>query len=77
MLAPEKHDPRSPEDRRMYLYFNYSASGSLRWYVKFSRKGHRIGINEEYRTPQRSMPPMRPLLQRWEEYCVCVASRVR
>ena len=35
----------------MYLYFNYSASGSLRWYVKVSRKGRRIGIREEYGSP--------------------------
>lgn len=34
----------------MYLYFNYSESGSLRWYVKASRKGRRIGISEEYGT---------------------------
>src|SRR5581483_8877359 len=51
MLEPEKHDPRAPGDRRMYLYFNYSESGSLRWYVKVSRKGRRIGISEEYGTP--------------------------
>jgi hypothetical protein len=50
MLEPEKDDPRSPGDRRMYLYFNYSESGSLRWYVKVSRKGRRIGISEEYGT---------------------------
>ncbi|NPV21438.1 hypothetical protein [Bradyrhizobium aeschynomenes] len=30
----------------MYLYFNYSESGSLRWYVK----GRRIGIAEDYGT---------------------------
>jgi hypothetical protein len=35
----------------MYLYFNYSESGSLRWYVKVSAKGRRIGIAEEYGTP--------------------------
>jgi hypothetical protein len=35
----------------LYLYFNYSESGSLRWYVKVSRKGRRIGIAEEYGTP--------------------------
>lgn len=34
----------------MYLYFNYSESGSLRWYAKVSRKGRRIGISEEYGT---------------------------
>jgi len=51
MLEPEKRDPRTPGDRRMYLYFNYSESGSLRWYVKVSRKGRRIGISEEYGTP--------------------------
>ncbi|MFQ3456935.1 tyrosine-type recombinase/integrase [Bradyrhizobium sp. UFLA01-814] len=36
----------------MYLYFNYSESGSLRWYVKVSRKGRRIGISEEYGTSE-------------------------
>lgn len=51
MLEEERRDPRSPSDRRMYLYFNYSESGSLRWYVKVSRKGRRIGISEEYGTP--------------------------
>jgi len=35
----------------MYLYFNYSESGSLRWYVKVSHKGRRIGIREQYGTP--------------------------
>ncbi|MBV8697937.1 MAG: hypothetical protein JO052_08780 [Bradyrhizobium sp.] len=35
----------------MYLYFNYSESGSLRWYVKVSRKGRRIGISGDYGTP--------------------------
>jgi hypothetical protein len=50
-MLEEKHDPRVPGDRRMYLYFNYSESGSLRWYVKVSRKGRRIGISEEYGTP--------------------------
>ena len=42
MLESEQRDPRAPGDRRMYLYFNYSESGSLRWYVKVSRKGRRI-----------------------------------
>jgi hypothetical protein len=51
MLEPERRDPRAPGDRRMYLYFNYSESGSPRWYVKVSRKGRRIGISEEYETP--------------------------
>jgi integrase len=51
MLETEKRDPRAPGDRRMYLYFNYSESGSLRWYVKVSRKGRRVGIREEYGTP--------------------------
>lgn len=50
MLETEERDPRAPGDRRMYLYFNYSESGSLRWYVKVSRKGRRIGIREEYGT---------------------------
>src|SRR5260370_6592396 len=51
MLETEHRDPRAPGDRRMYLYFNYSESGSLRWYVKVSRKGRRIGISEDYGTP--------------------------
>src|SRR5690242_2731514 len=51
MLDGERHYPRVAGDRRMYLYFNYSESGSLRWYVKISRKGRRIGICEEYGTP--------------------------
>ena len=34
---------RSPGDTRMYLYFDYSPLGALRWYVKVSRKGRRIG----------------------------------
>lgn len=50
MLGTERRAPRAPGDRRMYLYFNYSESGSLRWYVKVSRKGRRIGISEEYGT---------------------------
>src|ERR1700676_1193922 len=48
MLEPERRDPREAGDRRMYLYFNYSESGSLRWYVKVRRKGRRVGIREEY-----------------------------
>jgi hypothetical protein len=50
MLGEEKRDPRSPGDRRMYFYFDYSPLGSLRWYVKVSRKGRRIGITGEYGT---------------------------
>lgn len=50
MFGTERRDPRAPGDRRMYLYFNYSESGSLRWYVKVSSKGRRIGIAEEYGT---------------------------
>ena len=50
MLEPEKRDPRAPGDTRMYLYFDYSPLGALRWYVKVSRKGRRIGIREEYGT---------------------------
>ncbi|MGJ5221020.1 tyrosine-type recombinase/integrase [Bradyrhizobium oligotrophicum] len=34
----------------MYLYFDYSVLGALRWYVKVSRKGRRVGIREEYGT---------------------------
>lgn len=51
MPGTEKRDSRAAGDRRMYLYFNYSESGSLRWYVKVSRKGRRIGISEQYGTP--------------------------
>jgi hypothetical protein len=36
---------------RRYLYFDYSPQGVLRWYVKVSAKGRRIGISEEYGTP--------------------------
>jgi hypothetical protein len=36
---------------RSYLYFDYSSQGVLRWYVKVSAKGRRIGISEEYGTP--------------------------
>jgi integrase len=50
MLESEKRDPRTPGDTRMYLYFDYSPLGALRWYVKVSRKGRRIGIREEYGT---------------------------
>ncbi|WP_316188990.1 MULTISPECIES: hypothetical protein [unclassified Bradyrhizobium] len=50
MLDTERRDPRAPGDRRMYLYFDYSALGALRWYVKVSRKGRRIGISENYGT---------------------------
>ena len=42
--------PRAPGDRRMYLYFDYSPLGALRWYVKVSRKGRRIGLAGEYGT---------------------------
>ena len=51
MLDGEKRGPREAGDRRMYLYFNYSESGSLRWYVKVSGRGRRIGIREEYGSP--------------------------
>jgi integrase len=50
MLEPEKRFPRASGDTRMYLYFDYSPLGALRWYVKVSRKGRRIGIREEYGT---------------------------
>ncbi len=50
MLEKERRDPRAPGDTRMYLYFDYSLLGALRWYVKVSRKGRRIGIGEEYGT---------------------------
>ena len=36
---------------RRYLYFDYSSQGVLRWYVKVSAKGRRIGISEDYGTP--------------------------
>lgn len=50
MLGTEKRDPRAPVDRRMYLYFDYSPLGALRWYVRVSRKGRRVGISEKYGT---------------------------
>jgi hypothetical protein len=50
MLEAERRDPRAPGDTRMYLYFDYSPLGALRWYVKVSRKGRRIGIRERYGT---------------------------
>ncbi|WP_315719743.1 MULTISPECIES: tyrosine-type recombinase/integrase [unclassified Bradyrhizobium] len=50
MPETDRSDPRAPGDRRMYLYFDYSASGALRWYVKVSRKGRRIGISGDYGT---------------------------
>jgi hypothetical protein len=50
MLETKHRDPRASGDRRMYLYFDYSPLGALRWYVKLSRKGRRIGISEEYGT---------------------------
>jgi len=50
MLGTERRDPRAPGDTRMYLYFDYSPLGAVRWYVKVSRKGRRIGISMEYGT---------------------------
>jgi integrase len=50
-MLDEKHDPRAPEDRRMYIYHEYSKQGALYWYVKVARKGRRINISEEYGTP--------------------------
>ena len=46
MLDTERRNPRAPGDVRMYLYFDYSPQGLLRWYVKVSAKGRRIGIRE-------------------------------
>src|SRR5260370_18668346 len=70
MLETGQRDPRAPGDRRMYLYFNYSESGSLRWYVKVSRKGRRIGISQDYGTPafdaayEAAAPPLGGLIRR-------------
>jgi integrase len=50
MLETKNRDPRAPGDTRMYLYFDYSPLGALRWYVKVSRRGRRIGIREKYGT---------------------------
>ncbi|UWU80470.1 hypothetical protein N2603_18970 [Bradyrhizobium huanghuaihaiense] len=50
MLGDERRSPRAPGDLRRYLYFDYSARGAPRWYVKVSAKGRRIGISEEYGT---------------------------
>ena len=46
MLDTERRNPRAPGDVRMYLYFDYSPQRLLRWYVKVSAKGRRIGIRE-------------------------------
>ena len=46
MLDTKRRIPRAPGDVRMYLYFDYSPQGLLRWYVKVSAKGRRIGIRE-------------------------------
>lgn len=51
MLETERRNPRAPGDLRRYLYFDYSPQRVLRWYVKVSAKGRRIGISEEYGTP--------------------------
>ena len=51
MPEAQQGAPRAHWDRRMYLYFNYSDAGSLRWYVKVSRNGRRIGISDPYGTP--------------------------
>jgi integrase len=51
MLETNRRSPRAPGDRRMYLYFEYSAQGALYWHVKVARKGRRINISEEYGTP--------------------------
>ena len=50
MPGTDRRDPSAPGDTRMYLYFDYSALGALRWYVRLSRKGRRIGIRERYGT---------------------------
>jgi hypothetical protein len=50
MLDGERKHPRDAGDHRKYLYFDYSPLGALRWYVKVSRRGRRIGISEEYGT---------------------------
>jgi hypothetical protein len=44
--------PRAATDARMFLYFDYGPEPErrVRWYVKVSRKGRRIGIAEEYDT---------------------------
>jgi hypothetical protein len=60
MLETNHRDPRAPRDARMYLYFDYSPLGALRWYVKVSRKGRRIGIRE-------ATPPMTRRSRRWGE----------
>jgi hypothetical protein len=42
--------PRAPEDHRMYLYFDWSAQGHLRWYVRVNRTGKKNRIRAEYGT---------------------------
>src|SRR5215831_3239136 len=51
MLGAERRNPRAPGDMRMFVYYDFSPQGVLRWYVKVSAKGRRIGISEEYGTP--------------------------
>lgn len=51
MLDNDRRIPRASGDMRRYLYFDYSPQGMLRWYVKVSAKGRRIGLREEYGTP--------------------------
>jgi hypothetical protein len=53
MPAQKARSPRAPEDYRMNLYHD-NFRGRLRWYVKVSKKGRRIGITEEYSTDERS-----------------------
>jgi len=50
VLEQTQSGPRAPDDARMYLYFDYSATGALRWYVRVKRAGKKIRIREEYGT---------------------------
>jgi len=50
MAGSDRGDPRTPGDRRMYLYLDYSKKGALYWYVKVARKGRRINLSEGYGT---------------------------
>ncbi|RZN30461.1 tyrosine-type recombinase/integrase [Bradyrhizobium sp. Leo121] len=53
MRDPNPDCPRRADDARMHLYFDRSGpQRKLRWYVRLSRKGRRIGIAEQYGTPE-------------------------
>ena len=50
MPTTKRRGPRAADDARMNLYFDYGPEPErrLRWYVKTSAKGRRVGISEAY-----------------------------